>query len=240
MKSVAGASSRLGSLSAGRRPRLTCRSQDAGIVQGVPGQRIAAATALTLVALASSAGAAPASCAPPASKTLRASGAARIYSVGSELFGCLGVRRTRLGALRGTVRFPARRVVLYTLNPHYAGVDTVEMGVDTLASTVTLFDLSSGTALASAPATTPERAAESFSSVTELAVNATGTLAWIGRRSAVGARSAVYELHVLTAQRETLIATGTGVIDSMIVKPGTLSWRFGSGPRRSISLQPPL
>ncbi|MGD0386044.1 MAG: hypothetical protein ABSB73_07895 [Solirubrobacteraceae bacterium] len=197
-------------------------------------------SALTLVALASSAGAAPASCAPPASKTLRASGAARIYSVGSELFACLGARRTALGTLRGTVASPARRVVLYTLNRRYAAVDTVEMGVDTLASTVTLFDLSTATALASAPATTPARAAESFVSVTELAVNATGTLAWIGRRSAVGTSTAVYELHVLTAHHETLIATGTGVIDSMIVKPTTLSWRFGSGPRRSISLAPPL
>ena len=117
-------------------------------------QRSAAVGVLALLALAGSAGAAPASCAPTTSMPLRASGAARIYSQGPALFGCLGARRTQLGSLRGTVAFPARRVVLYALSPRYAGVDTVQMGVDTFASTLTLVELQTGATVAKAPATT--------------------------------------------------------------------------------------
>ena len=203
----------------------------------MPLQRSAVAVVIVGLALAATAGAAPASCAPAAAKTLRASGAARIYSKGSVLYGCLGARRTRLGTLRGTVPFPAARIVLYALSGGYAGTDTVQMGVDTFGSTVSLVDLRTGATLATAPATTPERRAESFITVTSMAVNATGTLAWVGRRSAIGVSSPTYELHALTAGHNVVVSVGTIPLVALRLGEKRLSWREGSGgPDESVPL----
>jgi hypothetical protein len=177
---------------------------------------IAAVTAVALVALAGAADAAPASCVPSGFRTLRASGAARMYSRAGELYTCLGARRTPLGSLRGTATFPARRVALYALSSRYAATDTLDNGVDTLASTVSLIDLRAGATISTAPATTPERAAESFVTATAIAVSATGTLAWIGERSAIGAAGPVYEVHA------RLLAGRDRLLQSAAVKPGAL------------------
>lgn len=199
-------------------------------------QRSAVAVVIVGLALAGTAGASPASCAPAAAKTLRASGAARIYSEGSVLYGCLGPRRTRLGTLRGTVPFPATRIVLYALSSGYAGIDTVQMGVDTFASTVSLVDLRTGATLATAPATTPERRAESFVSVTAMVLDAKGTLAWIGRRSAIGVPHPTYEIHALNAARNRLLASAEDISPTSLRLHGeTLSWQAG-GHSRSATL----
>jgi hypothetical protein len=196
-------------------------------------QPTAVAVALALAAFASTAGAAPASCVAAGSQTLRASGPARLYSAGSKLYGCVGSRRTRLGSLRGTVPFPARRVVLYALSARYAATDTVDMGVDTLSSTVNLVDLVSGKTIATAPATTPERAAESFSTVTEMKVNDNGVLAWIGQRSAIGALKPVYELHIAGAVRVSgVIASATIPLLSLKLNDTRLSYQFADGGQR--------
>jgi hypothetical protein len=217
-------------------PALDLRLAGGGYRLGMHNQPIAAVTAVALMALASSAGANPAGCVPAASTPLRASGAARIYSQGSALFGCLGPRRTRLGSLRGTLPFPARRVVLYALSPRYAATDTVDMGVDTLASTVALIDLESGKTTATAPATTPERAAESFVSVTAIRVNATGTLAWIGKRSAIGALEPIYEVHALLAGKDRLLASTRAIRPSALqLHANALSWLTG-GHKHSTTL----
>jgi len=189
--------------------------------------------------LATGAGGASASCVPAAAKTLRASGAARIYSQRSVLHGCLGTRRTRLGPLRGTVPFPATRVTLYALSNRYAGIDTVQMGVDTFSSEVALVDLRTGAKVATAPATTPERRAESFIMVTSMAVNDTGTLAWIGRRSAIGVPQPTYELHALTAGHNVVVSAGTIPLVALRLDEKKLSWREGSGgPGESVPLPP--
>ena len=188
------------------------------------------------LALAATAGAAPASCVPAAAKTLRASGAARIYSEGSVLYGCLGARRTRLGTLRGTVPFPATRIALYTLSSAYAGIDTAQMGVDTFSSTVSLVNLRTGATLATAPGTTPERRAESFISVTAMVVGAKGTLAWIGERSAIGVPHPTYEVHTLNAARNRLLAASATIASGSLRLHGeTISWREG-GHTRSATL----
>ncbi len=152
------------------------------------------------------------------------------------LYGCLGARRTRLGTLRGTVPFPATRIVLYALSSGYAGIDTVQMGVDTFASTVSLVDLRTGATLATAPATTPERRAESFISVTAMVLDAKGTLAWIGRRSAIGVPLPTYEVHALNAARNRLLASAADIAPtSLRLRGETLSWRAG-GHTRSATL----
>jgi hypothetical protein len=188
------------------------------------------------LALAATAGAAPASCVPAAAKTLRASGAARIYSEGSVLYGCLGARSTRLGILRGTVPFPATRVTLYTLSSAYAGIDTAQMGVDTFSSTVSLINLRTGATLATAPGTAPERRAESFITVTAMVVDAKGTLAWIGERSAIGVPHPTYEVHTLNAARNRLLAASATIASTSLRLHGErISWRDG-GHTRSATL----
>jgi hypothetical protein len=199
-------------------------------------QRIATVTALALVAGASSAGASSQACVPKGFEALRASGPARVYTHGSALFGCLGARTTRLGTLGGTSPFPARRVVLYALSSRYVGVDTVDMGVDTLASTVTLFDLATGRQVASAPATTGEPAAESFSSVTRMKVNRIGVLAWVGRRSAVGALQPMYELRVIANGRIGAIAAGGVPLVLLALNDRRLLYRFSGRARKSVPL----
>ncbi len=169
---------------------------------------------------------------PATATALRASGAARLYAQGSTLYGCLGSRRTKLGSLHGTVPFPARRVVLYALAGRYAAIDIVNMGVDTLASTVSLHDLASGSTTASAPATTPQRAAESFVTVTTLRVDAGGVAAWIGRRSSIGALTAVYEVHALSkASGDRLLASSKLEPTALATEGDTITWR--TGPHRS-------
>jgi hypothetical protein len=176
------------------------------------------------LALAATAGAAPASCVPAAAKTLRASGAARIYSEGSVLYGCLGARSTRLGILRGTVPFPATRVTLYTLSSAYAGIDTAQMGVDTFSSTVSLINLRTGATLATAPGTAPERRAESFITVTAMVVDA------------IGVPHPTYEVHTLNAARNRLLAASATIASTSLRLHGErISWRDG-GHTRSATL----
>jgi hypothetical protein len=148
---------------------------------------------------ASPAGAVPAGCAPAGAKVLAAAGGARMYVQGAKLYGCLGSRRTRLGGAPGARRLGATRVALAALAPRDAGIDTVTMGVDTFASQVSIVDLRSGMTVSSSPATTPEMRPESFISATALAIDAHGTLAWIGSRSAIGVSTPIYEVHTLTA-----------------------------------------
>jgi hypothetical protein len=199
-------------------------------------QPIAAIAALALVAGASSAGASSQACVPGGFEALRASGPARVYTNGSALFGCLGTRTTRLGTLRGTTPFPARRVALYALSARYVGIDTVDMGVDTLASTVTLFDLATGRQIASAPATSPERAAESFSTVAAMKVDGIGVLAWVGRRSSIGALKPVYELRVIAKGRTGGIAAGSVPLVLLALNDKGLSYMFKGGAPVAVPL----
>ena len=188
--------------------------------------RSATLAAVALLTLATTAAASPSSCVPSGFNTLRASGAARVYSRASELYACLGTRRTRLGSLRGTGAFPARRVALYALSSRYAATDTIDNGVDTLASTVSLIDLESGATISTAPATTPERAAESFVTASAIAVSATGALAWIGERSAIGALAPVYEVHArLLAGSDRLLESTAVKPDALELHADTISWK---------------
>jgi hypothetical protein len=184
------------------------------------------------LASVSGAGAAPASCVPAAAQLLRSAGSARLYTEGGVLYGCLGARHTRLGHLRGSVPFPATRIALYTLSSAYAGIDTIRMGVDTFASSVALIDLRTGATRATAPGTTPERRPESFITVASMAVTATGALAWIGQRSAIGVPAPTFEVHALSAARNRLLASASDISPrSLTLRGRTLSWQAGGHTR---------
>jgi hypothetical protein len=198
----------------------------------------AAAVLLTPVILAlcvTGAGAAG-SCAPAGTKILAVAGAARLYSQGGVLYGCVAARRTRLGALSGTKPFPATRVALYALSSRYAAFDRSDMGVDTFASTVALVDLRSGATIATAPGTTPSNRPESFITVGSMVVDPRGTLAWIGRRSAIGVLRPTVEVHILSAAGARLVASASDIAARSLKLDGeTLTWREG-GTSRSVVL----
>ena len=186
-----------------------------------------------------SAAAAPAGCAATGAKLLAAAGGARLYVQGADLYGCLGSRRTLLGGAPGVRRLGATRVALYALAPREAGIDTITMGIDTFASQVSIVDLHTGRTVASAPATTPEMRAESFITVTVLAIDARGTLAWIGSRSAIGSSTPTYEVHALTAAgARRLLASSTKIAPHSLTLHGrTLGWVDG-GSARTATLAP--
>jgi hypothetical protein len=193
--------------------------------------------ALAGLALAAPAAAATRACAPAGAIVLRASGAVRIYSQGTALYGCLGARRTRLGSLRGTLPAPAARVDRYVLAGHYAGVDTVQMGVDTFASTVALVDLRSGATLARTPAAAPLPRPESFVTVTQMAVNRNGVLAWVSRAGAVSIPQPTYQLHVLEHGRDYVDSDGTLPIVGLRLTASIVGWRDDhAGPVHQLPL----
>jgi hypothetical protein len=192
------------------------------------GLRLAVATAAFAAAvLAPTAGAAASGCAPGAAKVLKSSETARIYAESGTLYGCLGTRVARLGSLQGTHLAPATRVVRYVLASPYAGVDSVQMGVDTFASTVSMVDLRDGATVTRSPATTPMPQAESFSTVKQLAIDHLGVIAWIGKRTAIGDPDTIYELHVDTRKVSGTIAGGTAPISQLSLSDKTLSYRIG-------------
>jgi hypothetical protein len=199
----------------------------AGVLRG---GILAAAAVLGAAVAAADARPAPSSCAPPHAKILATSGNARIYSLTGAIYGCLGHRDTLLAG--GPSSGPATRVGLYALAGRYAGTDVVQMGVDTLSSTVFVTDLGSGATVATAAATTPENRAESFTSVSALRVTSSGALAWIGRRSAIGASTPIYEVHTLRGRSNHLLATSTAIAPhSLALKGSTLSWTQGGRTR---------
>ncbi len=197
---------------------------------------VATAT-LVAVAAATSAGAAAASCAPAAAKALARTGAAQIYSAGGYVYGCLGARTTLLGA--GPRLGPGLRVARFALSARYAGVARVVSGIDSSSAAVALVDLRSGATLARAQATTPENRPESFIGVSAIAIDARGTLAWIGSRAAVGAFTPIYEVHALsTAGAARLLASATDIAPhSLTLQRNTLRWRQ-SRRTRAIRLTP--
>jgi hypothetical protein len=200
----------------------------------VRGAIVSGGIALAAVAvLAQSSAGAAASCAPAGTRTLAAAGGARLYVAGSDLFGCLGSVRILLGGAPDSRRLGATRVARYVLTPRYAGIAILRMGVDTLASSVSIVDLRAGATVASAPATTPELRAESFVDVSAMAIDSHGTLAWIGSRSAIGALTPIYEVHTLTAAGVDLVLASSTAIapHSLRLRGATLSWRQGASRR---------
>jgi hypothetical protein len=194
----------------------------AGMVRAV----ILAAGVLGASVAAADARSTPSSCAPHGAKILATSSRSRIYSLKGAIYGCLGTRSTLLAG--GPSSGPATHVGVYALSGRYAGTDVVQMGVDNLASTVFVTNLATGGTVATAPATTPERRGESFVTVTAMKVTSSGALAWIGRRSAIGAPTPVFEVHTLRGGSNHVLATGTKIgPTSLALKGSTLSWSDG-------------
>ena len=184
---------------------------------------VVAGGALALLALAGGAGAA-ASCPPAGARVLASSGIAQLYSAGPNVYGCLGSRDTLLGP--GPALSHPTRIEREVLAGRYAGVDLAQMGVDTFQSSVRIVNLASGATVASAPAAAPLRRPEFFIEVTAMAITPGGTLAWIGRASAIGMLSPIYEVRTLHGATEHLLASGPKISPGSLALSGTtLRWR---------------
>lgn len=196
---------------------------------------VAAALAGSLGAVAP---AAAAGCTPAGARVLASSGAAQLYSSGGALYGCSGSRTTRLGVLTVSGHFAQTRVAHYALAGRYAGIDEADMGIDTFSSQLGVYDLASGRRTAMAPATSPENRAESFITASSLLIDPAGTLAWVGRRSAVGAFTPIYEVRTLGASGDRLLDSSTRIkASSLALRGRTLTWLDGTN-RRHAQLQP--
>jgi hypothetical protein len=191
-----------------------------------------AAVALALAIFAPAASAAAPGCAPAGAKILRSSALARVYSVGTTLYGCTGAYTTKLGALKGTVLTPATRITRYLLAGRYVAFDTVQMGVDTFSSTVTLIDLENGVR-ADSPATPPLPRPESFKTVTEMALSADGIVAWIGRTSAIGLPKPYYYVRAITASSSFGVNVPGSTPTDLRLVGHQLSWRQSPGGPRT-------
>ena len=188
------------------------------------------AVALALAILAPSASAASAGCAPAGARVLRASKLARVYAAGTTLYGCTGGYTAKLGALRGTAPAPATRITRYLLAGRYVAFDTVAMGVDTLNSTVTLIDLANGVRADSPAAPAPPRP-ESFRTVTQMAVDADGIVAWIAQSSAIGLPKPSYYVRALSATVSFGRHISGAQPTALRLRGHRLSWRKGpDGP----------
>jgi hypothetical protein len=88
-------------------------------------------------------------------------------------------------------------------------------------------DLRNGAAVTRSPATTPMPQAESFSTVKALKIDQLGVIAWIGKRTAIGDRDTIYELHVDTLRVSGTIAGGTAPISQLSLSDKTLTYRIG-------------
>ena len=177
-------------------------------------------------------------CLPRAAKVLARSGDASLFSSGGHLYGCLGARTTRLGPLAARGRLAPTRVAQYALAGSYAGIDLAAMGIDTFDSKLVVIDLATGRRTASAPATSPENRAESFITANSLVIDQSGTIAWVGRRSAVGAFTPTYEIRTLGAHGGRLLDSGAHIRAASLVLSGhDLSWTDGTR-RRHAKLEP--
>jgi hypothetical protein len=205
---------------------------------GVAGLLGAVIAGPTIVSGANVAAAVVQACPPATATVLERSGSARLYSSGGQLYGCLGMQTTRLGALAVRGHFGSTRVAHFALAGHYAGIDTADMGIDTLDATLGVFDLATGHRTAIAAATSPENRAESFISASSLAIDSAGTLAWVGARSAVGAFTPIYEVRTLGARGDQLLDSGAHIkAGSLTLRGHRLSWSDG-GHERQAELTP--
>lgn len=120
-------------------------------------------------------------CGPAAARTLAGGGSARVYVVGRLVYGCAaggGARRFALGTTNLCNR--SLLVQAVTVAGRLAAFGTESCGVDTGASIVQVRRLTDGRTLFTHAATNVP-GPESFTTVTAIAADRAGDVAWIAR-----------------------------------------------------------
>ncbi len=171
-------------------------------------------------------------CGPTSARTLASSGSARVYVVGRLVYGCAtggGGRRFALG----TTNLCNRSVLVQavTVAGRLAAFGTESCGVDTGAGIVQVRRLTDGRTLFTHAATSAP-GPESFTTVTAIAADRAGDVAWIARSHSIvrqAASTAVYAAAGGTVRR---LDTGPAIVtDSLRLTGTTVSWQHGTQRR---------
>lgn len=165
-------------------------------------------------------------CGPPNAKTLAHNGVARVYTVRESVYGCSRAsgRSYRLGSVTTCIRSARAGPVALAGAVVAYGLETC--GVDTGSAVVIVERLSTGRKLRSLPATTGQRAPESYQQVGSLVVRSDGAVAWIGTASSIVRHSRSIE--VQRADRRGLAQLDSGLAlapRSLRLRGTILSWR---------------
>ncbi|HEX4283278.1 MAG TPA: hypothetical protein VHZ27_21095 [Solirubrobacteraceae bacterium] len=173
-------------------------------------------------------------CGPATAKTLAASARARVYQVGSEVYGCAASGRGsfRLGNATHTIR--ELRAGPVAVAGDLAAYGLTSFGIDTVRAQVVVRRLTDGARLQAFPATKAV-GAESFESVGSVVVKPDGAVAWIAHESSIGARGQTTEVQSARAGgSNVVVASGSGIDPSSLrLRGSTLSWRDAGVTRRA-------
>jgi hypothetical protein len=195
-------------------------------------------TLLVLVAAcgtsSANSGAPTRTCGPARATTLAASGQARVYRVGSGIYGCaVADRRSfRLGNAAHTLR--ESRVGPVAVAGDVAAYALTAFGIDTVRAQVVVRRLTDGAQLAGFPATSTV-GVESFQSVGSVVVKSDGAAAWIGQETSIIARGReLIEVHTAAGAHESVLDSGVAIVpESLRLRGSTLSWQHGGATRRA-------
>jgi hypothetical protein len=210
---------RMSDSNAGRRGALTVLAASLAILGGL------------LIARPAPSHASSPPCGPAGAHTLAVDGVARVYALGSSVFGCanggsrsykLGQRKTCVGAARVGPVVVSARLAAYALS---------RCGVDTGFTQVIVERLTDGVQLRALAATSPP-GPESFQSVGSLALKSDGAVAWIGTGSSIVGDRKLIEVRKADRDGVKLLDSG-GAIDvaSLRLHHSRLSWKHGSATR---------
>ena len=172
-------------------------------------------------------------CGPPGDKTLAADPVARVYQVGSKVYGCAaGSKRTyQLGA--GSRSFRGSGDGPYALAGRVVAYGESFQGVDTRTASVVVLRLSNGKQLHSDPATS-HNLVESVQSVKRLVLKADGAVAWSATDTSIIGRGTELEVNKHDGRGYSLLDSGARVdVNSLRLHGSRLSWRDGTSTRTS-------
>lgn len=171
-------------------------------------------------------------CGPASARTLAVSGSARVYAVGRLVSGCAaggGGRHFALGTTNlchGSVQVQA-----VTVAGRLAAFGTLSCGVDTGSGVVQVRRLTDGRTLfthGAAGAPGPE----SFTTVTAIAADAAGDVAWIARASSIVRHTASTAVYAAAGATVRQLDAGTAILsDSLRLNGTTVSWQHGTQRR---------
>jgi hypothetical protein len=179
---------------------------------------------------AASARAARVNCGPAAGRTLAHGARARVYALGSWIYGCARgggrpVRLSRAGPCPGSAQLGP-----FALAGAVAAYASRTCGVDTATSQVVVRRLSGGGALLSSnPALDTSSGVESFESVGSIVVRSDGAVAWIGSSSSVATHQSITEVLAYSGGALRRLDQGPSIRDASLALHGSiLTWEDGA------------
>jgi hypothetical protein len=176
-------------------------------------------------------------CGPAGAHTLAASGVARVYSLGGQVYGCSGTTGKTVHLGRSSVCEGGDEIGPAAVAGELAAYGAAICGVDTGSASVVVRRLSDGKQLLSEPATTRPLGPESYQWVDSVVAKSDGAIAWIGvGNSIIGHGPLTVEVFRATAHGRALLDSGESVDPRSLRLHGSkLTWK-DDGAARSATL----